>query len=145
MNVAAVSNVVCENCACNLSSMECQFRGQSQENSSEQVNYVANNQHQFNPNSNYYNQGWKSHPNFSWSNNSNVQKSPSGFQSQEKPTTEEAFTKFMQRTNAFIEDTQANFRNKGASIRNLEHQVREISKLLTERTQGASSSSSMPG
>ncbi|KAL5569688.1 hypothetical protein UlMin_026263 [Ulmus minor] len=49
---------------------------------------------------------------------------------------EEAFTQFMTRTNAFIDDTQANFRNQGASIRNLEHQVGEISKLLTERTQG---------
>ncbi|KAL5580373.1 hypothetical protein UlMin_012815 [Ulmus minor] len=43
----------------------------------------------------------------------------------------------MMRTNAFIDDTQANFRNQGASIRNLEHQVGEISKLLTERAQGA--------
>ncbi|KAL5581964.1 hypothetical protein UlMin_014406 [Ulmus minor] len=43
----------------------------------------------------------------------------------------------MTRTNAFIDDTQANFRNQGASIRNLEHQVGEILKLLTERTQGA--------
>ncbi|KAL5545127.1 hypothetical protein UlMin_008911 [Ulmus minor] len=43
----------------------------------------------------------------------------------------------MTRTNAFIDDTQANFRNQGASIRNLEHQVGEISKLLTERGQGA--------
>ncbi|KAL5580055.1 hypothetical protein UlMin_012497 [Ulmus minor] len=118
--------------------MECQFGGQSQENSSEQVNYVANNQRQFNLNSNYYNQGWRNHPNFSWSNNQNVQKPPSGFQAQEKkPTMEEAFTQFMTRTNAFIDDTQANFRNQGASIRNLEHQVGEISKLLTERTQGA--------
>ncbi|KAL5577508.1 hypothetical protein UlMin_019207 [Ulmus minor] len=43
----------------------------------------------------------------------------------------------MTRTNAFIDDTQANFRNQGTSIRNLEHQVEEISKLLTERGQGA--------
>ena len=43
----------------------------------------------------------------------------------------------MQKTNDFIDDTKANFRNQGASIRNLEHQVGEISKLLTERTQGA--------
>ena len=50
---------------------------------------------------------------------------------------EETFTQFMTRTNAFIDDTQANFRNQGASIRNLEHQVGEISKLLTERAQGA--------
>ncbi|KAL5577772.1 hypothetical protein UlMin_019471 [Ulmus minor] len=42
----------------------------------------------------------------------------------------------MTRTNVFINDTQANFRNQGSSIRNLEHQVGEISKLLTERTQG---------
>ncbi|KAL5560451.1 hypothetical protein UlMin_036662 [Ulmus minor] len=41
----------------------------------------------------------------------------------------------MTRTNAFIDDTQANFRNQCASIRNLEHQVAEISKLLTERAQ----------
>ena len=113
MNVASISNVACENCASNHSSMECQFGDQSHENSSEQVNYVANNQHQFNLNSSYYNQGWKSHPNFSWSNNSNVQKPPSGFQVQEKkPTMEEAFTQFMTRTNAFIDDTQANFRNQ---------------------------------
>ncbi|KAL5580118.1 hypothetical protein UlMin_012560 [Ulmus minor] len=43
----------------------------------------------------------------------------------------------MTRTNAFIVDTQANFKNQGASIHNLEHQVGEISKLLTERTQVA--------
>ncbi|KAL5548145.1 hypothetical protein UlMin_003376 [Ulmus minor] len=118
--------------------MECQFVGQAQENSPDQVNYVANNQRQFNPNSNYYNPGWRNHPNFSWSNNQNGQKPPSSFQAQEKkPTMEEAFTQFMTRTNAFIDDTQANFRNQGASIRNLEHQVGEISKLLTERGQGA--------
>ncbi|KAL5572849.1 hypothetical protein UlMin_022446 [Ulmus minor] len=118
--------------------MECQFGGQAQENSPDQVNYVANNQRQFNPNSNYYNPRWRNHPNFSWSNNQNVQKPPSGFQAQEKkPTMEDAFTQFMTRTNAFIDDTQANFRNQGASIRNLEHQVGEISKLLTERGQGA--------
>ncbi|KAL5575372.1 hypothetical protein UlMin_017071 [Ulmus minor] len=138
LNVALVSNVSCENCVGNHASLECQFGGQYQENSSEQVNYMANNQRQINLNSNYYNQGWKSHLNFSWSNNSNVQKPTSGFQPQEKkPTMEKAFTQFMQRTNVFIENTQENFRNQGASIRNLEHQVGEISKLLTERTQGA--------
>ncbi|KAL5544723.1 hypothetical protein UlMin_008507 [Ulmus minor] len=138
LNVASVLNVSCENCAENHSNVECQFVGQAQENSPDQVNYVANNQRQFNPNSNYYNPGWRNHPNFSWSNNQNVQKPPSGFQAQEKkPTMEETFTQFMTRTNAFIDDTQANFRNQGASIRNLEHQVGEISKLLTERGQGA--------
>ncbi|KAL5578547.1 hypothetical protein UlMin_020246 [Ulmus minor] len=72
LNVASVLNVSCENCAENHSSMECQFGGQAQENSPDQVNYVANNQRQFNSNSNYYNPGWRNHPNFSWSNNQNV-------------------------------------------------------------------------
>ncbi|KAL5574228.1 hypothetical protein UlMin_023825 [Ulmus minor] len=138
LNVSSISNVVCDLCAGNHSNMECQFGSQAQENSLEQVNFVANNQRQYNPNSNYYNQGWKNHPNFSWSNNANVQQPPSGFQAQEKkPTMEEAFTQFMTRTNAFIDETRANFRNQGASIRNLEHQVGEIAKLLTERGQGA--------
>ncbi|KAL5546579.1 hypothetical protein UlMin_006266, partial [Ulmus minor] len=79
LNVASVLIVSCENCAENHSNVECQFVGQAQENSPDQVNYVANNQRQFNPNSNYYNPG----------------------------------------------------------IRNLEHQVGEISKLLTERGQGS--------
>ncbi|KAL5559254.1 hypothetical protein UlMin_035465 [Ulmus minor] len=138
LNISSISNVVCDLCAGNHSNMECQFGSQAQENSPEQVNFVANNQRQYNPNSNYYNQGWKNHPNFSWSNNANVQQPPFGFQAQEKKATmEEAFTQFMIRTNAFIDDTKANFRNQGASIRNLEHQVGEISKLLAERTQGA--------
>ncbi|KAL5570136.1 hypothetical protein UlMin_026711 [Ulmus minor] len=97
LNVSSISNVVCDLCAGNHSNMECQFGNQAQENSLEQVNFVANNQRQYNPNSNYYNQGWNNHPNFSWSNNANVQQ----------------------------------------PIRNLEHQVGEISKLLTERGQGA--------
>ncbi|KAL5570304.1 hypothetical protein UlMin_026879 [Ulmus minor] len=87
LNVASVLNVSCENCTENHSNMECQFGGQAQENSPDQVNYVANNQRQFNPNSNYYNPGWRNHPNFSWSNNQNVQKPPSGFQAQEKKPT----------------------------------------------------------
>ena len=67
-----------------------------------------------------------------------MQKPPSDFQSQEnKPNLKEVFTPFMQKTNDFIDDTKANFRNQGASICNLEHQVGKISKLLTERTQGA--------
>ena len=57
MNVTVVSNVVCENCASNHPSFECQDGGPYEANSSEQVNYVANNQRQYNPSSNYFNQG----------------------------------------------------------------------------------------
>ena len=81
MNVVVVSNLVCENCVGNHPSLKCQVRGPYEANSSKQVNYVANNQHQYNSNSNYFNQEWKNHPNFSWSNNAHVQKPPSGFQS----------------------------------------------------------------
>ncbi|KAL5575516.1 hypothetical protein UlMin_017215 [Ulmus minor] len=86
LNVASVLNVSCENCAGNHPSMECQG---PYEANAEQVNFVANNQRQYNPNSNYYNQGWNNHPNFSWSNNANVQQPPSGFQAQEKKPTME--------------------------------------------------------
>ena len=50
MNVTVVSNVVCENCVSNHRSFECQDGGPYEANSSEQVNYVANNQRQYNPN-----------------------------------------------------------------------------------------------
>ena len=56
MNVIVVSNVVCENCASNHRRFECQDGGPYEANSSEQVNYVANNQRQYNPSSNYFNQ-----------------------------------------------------------------------------------------
>ena len=72
LNVVAVSNLVCENCVGNHPSLKCQVRGPYEANSSKQVNYVANNQCQYNPNSNYFNQGWRNHPNFSWSNNAHV-------------------------------------------------------------------------
>ena len=105
----------------------------------EQVN--ALNFHEKSPNSPYsstYNPNWRNHPNFSWSNNTNVQQPPPSFQSQEKkPNLEEVFAQFVQKTNAFIDDTKANFRNQGASIRIIEHQVRNIPKILTEMTQGA--------
>jgi hypothetical protein len=41
----------------------------------EQLNYVGHNNYppKNNPYSNTYNTGWQNHPNFSWSNNQNVQ------------------------------------------------------------------------
>ena len=66
-----------------------------------------------------------------------MQKPPPGFQLQEmKLNLEEILGKFMQETTGFIDETRANFRNQGASIRNLEHQVGEISNLLEVRSQG---------
>jgi hypothetical protein len=47
----------------------------------EQTNYVGQNNYppKNNPYSNTYNAGWRNHPNFSWSNNQNVQ-NPQGQQ-----------------------------------------------------------------
>ena len=83
LNVVVVTNLVYKNYAGNHPSLECQFGGLYEVNSSEQVNYMSNNQRQYNPNSKSFNQGWRNHPNFSRSNNTHVQKPPSGFQSQE--------------------------------------------------------------
>ena len=134
LNVNAIANVVCENCTGNYPSVEFQVGSPFETNSSEQVNYVANNQCQYNPFSNTFNQGWKNHLNFSWSNNENAQKPLPDFQSQEKkPNLEEIFGKFMQETTGFINETRSNMSNQGASICNLEQQAGEISKLLVER------------
>ena len=61
LNVNAISNVNCENCAENHASVECQEGSPFEANFTEQVNYVANNQcqynSQYNPNSQHFNQG----------------------------------------------------------------------------------------
>ena len=123
MHVSDVqSNLVCELCVGNHPSTECQVRSPFATNSVEQVNYVANNQCQFNSFSNTFNPGWMSHPKFSWSNN--AQKPPPSFQSQEKkPNLEEMFEKFMQETTGFKSETRSTLSNQYASIRNLEHQM----------------------
>ena len=79
LNVNAISNIVCENCVRNHPSVECQIGSPFEANLSKQVNYVANNQRQYNPHSNNFNQGWRNHPKFLWSNNANVQKPTPGF------------------------------------------------------------------
>ena len=138
LNGNAFSNVTCENCARDHLSVEYQVGSLFETNSLVQVNYVANNQRQYNLNTNNFNQGWRNHSNFSWSDNVNVQKPPPGFQSQEKKlNSKEILGKFMQETTGFIDETRANFCNQGASIRNLEHQVGKISKLLVARSQAA--------
>ena len=70
MNVIAIqTNVVCDHCARNHSSVNCQMGNPFAQLSYGQANYVSNFQCQNNPYSNTYNPGWKNHPNFSWSNN----------------------------------------------------------------------------
>lgn len=86
LNVNAIqsTNLSCEFCAGNHHSNECAAASQFAP-APEQVNQVADfNRQRNNPYSNTYNQGWRNHPNFAWSNNQNVQRPPPGFPPQEK-------------------------------------------------------------
>nr|XP_023894290.1 uncharacterized protein LOC112006229 [Quercus suber] len=77
-----------------------------------------------------YNPGWRNHPNFSWSNNQGQAKPPQQFPQQEKkPTLEDMFMQYTQKTDEAIQ-------NNSASIRNLKVQIGQLSSMLTERTTG---------
>ncbi|GKU88763.1 hypothetical protein SLEP1_g2989 [Rubroshorea leprosula] len=92
------SNSCCELCGqFGHASVECQV-GNSVQSSNEQANFVSSGgRSKFNPYSNTYNPGWRSHPNFSWSNNQ--VRVPLGFQQQnqqeKKPNLEELVHKFI--------------------------------------------------
>src|SRR5262249_19608220 len=111
----------------------------------EQVDYAGNFQRspQNNPYSNTYNPGWRNHPNFSWSNQQNPRPPPPGYnqthqqQQQQKPSLEELMSKF-------ISTSEARFQNQDASIKNLETQVGQLAKMMSERAQGTLPSNTEP-
>ena len=115
----------------------------------EQVDYLGNPMRpQNNLYSNTYNPGWRSHPNFSWSNPTaqggtllepGFQRPPPPSQ-EKKPNLEELMMKFIQTSETRQQSMETTLRNHGASIHNLETQVGQIAKLLSERPQG-----SLPG
>ena len=127
-----------------------------EEAQAEHVDYLGNPiRPQNNPYSNTYNPGWRNHPNFSWSNNSNVQKGnlnpPPGYPRPQvqnpKPQIEDLLTKIIKDSDErqksldlILENQDTTLRNHEASIHNLETQVGQIAKLLSERSQG-----SLPG
>src|SRR5262249_54549399 len=100
---------------------------------------------QNNPYSNTYNPGWRNHPNFSWSNQQNPRPPPPGYnqthpqqpQQQQKPSLEELMSKF-------ISTSEARFQNQDASIKNLETQVGQLAKMMSERAQGTLPSNTEP-
>ena len=104
MNVNAIqTNVVCDHCARNHSSVNCQMGNPFAQLSYGQANYVSNFQRQNNPYLNTYNPGWRNHPNFSWSNNQRLAKPPQQFPQQEKKSTlEEMFMQYIQKTDMVI-------------------------------------------
>ena len=126
-----VQGVQCDQYGGGQRNIDCQ-EGSSFSQPNEQVDYVGNfPRQQNNPYSSTYNPGWRNHPNFSWGNQ-NTQKpyAPPGFaQNDKKPNMEEVLTKFMQSA-----DTR--FQNTKASIKNLETQIGQLAKMLSDRTQG---------
>ncbi|XP_031275291.1 uncharacterized protein LOC116133741 [Pistacia vera] len=105
MQKPAIVASMCDFCAKDHSNHECQSGNMITINSMpDQANYVSN-FHKPNNNSHSatYKLGWRSHPNFSWSNNNQVKPPPLGFQSQEKKTNlEEMMAKFLSTTETII-------------------------------------------
>lgn len=136
MNVNAIqsTNVICDFCAGNHASVDCQVGSPFATSTSEQASFVSNFQRQNNPYSNTYNPGWRNHPNLSWGNTQNTLKPPPGFQPQEKkPNLEELITQF-------ITKSETKFQNQDATIRNLERQIGQLASMISERPHGSLSS-----
>ncbi|XP_057418681.1 uncharacterized protein LOC130712882 [Lotus japonicus] len=119
----------------------------------EEVKVIGNPQN--NPYSNTYNPGWRNHPNFSWrdqdkSGNSRQYSNQRGYSQDQKPPSSQeqeigkksleeivgelaqATSKLQVSTYSFINESRNNFKNQEASIKNLENQVGQISKQLSE-------------
>ncbi|KAL0320141.1 UNVERIFIED_CONTAM: hypothetical protein Sradi_5275600 [Sesamum radiatum] len=75
----------------------------------------------FNPYSSTYNPGWRSHPNFSWSNNQ--QQGLQGYHQPQQQDPQENKTNLEDMLSKFITAVGTRFQNQDASIRNLEMQV----------------------
>src|SRR5262249_54661330 len=134
--------MACDLCGANgHNSVDCQM-GNPFAQSTEQINYAGNFNKvpQNNPYSNTYYPGWRNHPNFSWANQSNHMPSPPMYnqpQIDQKPSLEELMSKF-------ISTSEARFQNQDASIKNLETQVGQLVKMMSERARGTLPSNTEP-
>ena len=92
--------------------------------------------------------GWRNHPNFSWSNNQNVQQpiqrsnnNPSGFQNnpvQDKvKSVEESLKKFMEQTTNLFHNQSAQIQSQGITIKNIENQFGQLTNSMNFLPQGA--------
>ena len=153
ISVNVVQSVqVCDLCGGLHQSVDCQVENPFTPLSMKQANYVSNfSRQQNNPYSNTYNPSWKSHHNFSWNNNQNIQKPPPpGFQQnqqqppEKKSSLEDALTQLSMTTQQlsmttqqFITKVEFTFQNQAASIKNLETQVGQLANMMNTRPQGA--------
>ncbi|KAL0399649.1 UNVERIFIED_CONTAM: Retrovirus-related Pol polyprotein from transposon opus [Sesamum radiatum] len=91
----------------------------------EDANFVSNGgRSNFNPYSNTYNPGWRSHPNFSWSNNQ--QQGPARPLPPRQPPPQEPKSNLEEMFSKFITATDTRFQNQDASIRNIEMQLGQL-------------------
>ena len=118
------------------------------------VCYVGNFNKNNNPFSNTYNQGWRQHPNFSWSNQGvnlyptpNRPNHPPGFQqqlpqqqqyqkqqhSEQSSSMESLLKEYMAKNNAIIQNQSAIIQSQAASLRNLENQMGQLANALNSR------------
>src|ERR1044072_10086 len=143
---AQIMDIHCGNCGGSHASEDC---GPDLE---EEVKVLGSNQN--NPYSNTYNPGWRNHPNFSWreqgdngqgnnfqhpyqnqrfqgqsSRQQSVQQEQDGNRAPGKKSLEKI-------VESFINQSQTNFMNQGAAIKNLETQVGQIAKQLAETPPG---------
>jgi len=118
----------------------------------EEVDYLGNqNRPQNNPYSNTYNPGWKNHPNFGWkAGSSNQNQNPPGQGSSGNDKLEEMMAQLLsnskeahqiaerrhhQHEDRFLAN-EGEMRGQKASIQNIEKQVGQLAKVLSERPQG---------
>lgn len=105
----------------------------------EQANQIRNfNRQRSDPYSNTCNLGYRNHPNFSWSNNQNVQRPPpSNASTERKVNLEDALTQLTTFSTQFMVETKTNFQNQQASIQNLEIQVGKLVEAIGGRDRGS--------
>ncbi|KAL6528076.1 hypothetical protein OROHE_015026 [Orobanche hederae] len=126
VQTSQISSPSCEICGAIYTHATCPLVQQEQSSStSEQVAYAQNFQgQQYNPYSNTYNTGYKNHPNLSYANNHNVL-NPT--HPEKKPGWEEAISRLVEQQMKYQEGNDT-------SMKNLETQVGQIAKILSERT-----------
>ncbi|KAH7651017.1 hypothetical protein IHE45_20G029300 [Dioscorea alata] len=120
----------------------------------EQVDYVGQTRRfQNNPYSNTYNPGWRNHLIFSWSSQSGqeqrvpqqqhalppplAQSPPSSSSSEQTPDITSMMAKFIKSIESRFSSNEEMIRNTNATVRNLEHQMAQLSKLVEERLPGS--------
>ncbi|XP_022843147.1 uncharacterized protein LOC111366672 [Olea europaea var. sylvestris] len=129
-----------EECGANHNTVNCPILAQGVEH----ADFVQWGQRQQNnPHSKTFNQGWRKHPNFSWSNQNKNRPQGQYQQQDKKPPLEEMFEKFvvttnqqMEANNQFMRKTDATFQNQSAAIKNLETQMGQMAISITGRTPG---------